>query len=102
VAVVEIAIGFAREGGLACGPRDLQLSSFTTPIKDPISSRPRGRTVMQTREGLMKHLLLAIVLFAQESPEEESLKKFKEAAVKIQAAYNDRKADSIQGSLTTG
>jgi murein DD-endopeptidase MepM/ murein hydrolase activator NlpD len=42
----------------------------------------------------MNHLLLAAALFAQDG--EESLRKFREAAGKIQTAYNERKADPIR------
>ena len=44
----------------------------------------------------MKNLLLAMALFAQERPGEEAVQKFKEAATKIQSAYNERKAESIR------
>ena len=44
----------------------------------------------------MKHLLLATVLFVQDKSGEESLNKFKEAAAKLESAYNDRKAESIR------
>ncbi len=45
----------------------------------------------------MKHLLLATALFAQENPGGESEQRFKDATAKIQAAYNERKAESIRG-----
>jgi murein DD-endopeptidase MepM/ murein hydrolase activator NlpD len=44
----------------------------------------------------MKHLLLVTTLLVQDKSGDESMKTFKDAAATIQAAYNERKADSIR------
>ena len=44
----------------------------------------------------MKYFLLATVFLMQDKSREEFLQKFKEAAAKVESAYNDRKAESIR------